>query len=148
MRRGWRRTIVTAAAVVAVVAAVPAAGASNAPLLYTFTKTCTIGVPISVCTGSATGDVSGTLTSVEEQVARWSDGIGHITFLETIGADTMRVTGTFNSHTLTMVLNGQVIAGPNEGARTHHRAHVVRFEGGGSLAVIEGEGFVLPQTAG
>jgi len=148
MRRGWRRTIVAAVAAVVAGATVPAASASSAPLGYTFTKTCTIGVPISVCSGSAAGDVSGPLISVEQPGTWWSDGIGHVTFVETVGDDTMLVTGILNTHTLSIVMNGQVIAGPNAGARTHHQARIVRFEGGGSLGVIEGSGFVLPQTAG
>ena len=147
MRRGWRRTIVGAAAVLVAGATVPTAGASSAPLRFTFTKTCTIGVPISVCSGSAAGDLSGALTAVEEPGTWSSDGIGHITFTETVGGDTMLVTGIFNTHTLSMTMNGRVIAGPNAGARTHHQAQIVRFEPGGSLAVIEGTGFVLAQTA-
>jgi hypothetical protein len=139
---------VAAAAALTAAATVPAASAASAPLAFTFTKTCTIGVPISVCSGSAAGDVGGALTAVEEPGTWWSDGVGHITFVETVGGDTMLVTGIFNTHTLSMTMNGQVIAGPNTGARTHHLARIVGFEGGGSLAVIEGSGFVLPQTAG
>jgi len=147
MRKGWRRMLVAAAvAGFAVAATVPAAGAASEPLRYAFTKTCTVGVAISVCGGSASGDLSGSLTAVEQPGAWWSDGIGHVTFVETVGADTMLVTGIFNTHTGLIVMNGRVTAGPNAGARTHHSANIVGF--GGGLAVIEGTGFVLPATAG
>jgi hypothetical protein len=146
MRRRWLRMLVAGAvAGVAVGATVPAASAASEPLRYSFTKTCTVGVPISVCSGSATGDVSGALTAVEQPGTWWSDGIGHVTFVETVGGETMLVTGIFNTHTGLIVMNGRVTAGPNTGARTHHTAKIVGF--GGGLAVIQGTGFVLPASA-
>jgi hypothetical protein len=146
MRRRWLRMLVAGAvAGLALVATVPAASAASEPLRYSFTKTCTVGVPISVCSGSASGDVSGALTAVEQPGTWWSDGIGHVTFVETVGGETMLVTGIFNTHTGLIVMNGRVTAGPNAGARTHHTAKIVGF--GGGLAVIQGTGFVLPATA-
>jgi hypothetical protein len=150
MRKGWRRMLVAgAAAGLAVAATVPAASASSEPLRYAFTKTCTLGA-ISVCSGSAAGDVSGGLTAVEQPGTRWSDGIGHVTFVETVAGETMLVTGIFNTHNFLIVMNGRVTEGPNAGARTHHSAKIVGFEAGpdGPLAVIEGTGFILPRSAG
>ena len=152
MRKRWLRILVAAAAAAfAVAATVPAASAASEPLRYTFTKKCTVGVPISVCSGSAAGDVSGALTADEQPGTWWSDGIGHVTFVETVAGETMLVTGIFNTNNFLIVMNGRVTEGPNAGARTHHSATIVGFEpgpGGATLAVIQGTGFILPATAG
>jgi hypothetical protein len=130
-------------------AAAPTAAQPNDPLRYTFTKTCTLGA-ISVCTGAATGDVSGSLVAVEQPGTSWSDGIGHITFVESVGGETMLVSGIFNTHTGLIVMNGRVTEGPNAGAQTHHSARVIGFESspGGPLVVISGTGFIAPGSAG
>ncbi len=150
-KRRLRMLVASAMAGLAVAATVPSASASSEPLRYTFTKTCTVGVPISVCSGAAAGDVSGALTAVEQPGTWWSDGVGHVTFVETVGDHTMLVSGIFNTHTGLIVMNGRVTGGPNAGARTHHTAKIVGFEegpGGATLAVIQGSGFIVPATAG
>jgi hypothetical protein len=127
----------------------PAAAQPNTPLHYTFTKTCTLGA-ISLCTGAAAGDVSGTLVAAEQPGTWWSDGVGHITFVESIGGETMLVSGIFNTNTGLIVMNGRVTEGPNTGAQTHHSARVVGFESSpdGALVVISGAGFIAPGSAG
>ena len=145
MRRLLRFTTSALLAAGAILFASAPATATNEPLRYTFTKTCTLGAT-SVCTGAASGDVSGALTAVEQPGTWWSDGVAHITFVENVAGETLLVSGILNTHNGLVVMNGRVTDGPNAGARTHHSARIVGFTG--TAIVVAGEGFILPGSSG
>ena len=123
-------------------AAVPAANASNAPVLVTFDKHVVDPVAF-VFAGTTGGDISGSLTSNLVSLNASTGPNLHITFdwHVTAGARsfTARTDGIWNTKTGSVVMNGTVIDGYLLGAQVHEEGQLVdpaHLEFVGSIRVM------------
>jgi hypothetical protein len=105
--------------------AVPAAGASNAPVRLTFDKTATAP---GVWHGTVAGDITGNLTT-ELLTLDVTGPIWHVTFDWIIAAGpssfTARLSGVLNTNTGGVVMNGTVVSGYLLGAQVHEEGQLV-----------------------
>ena len=124
-----RKLILIVLCVGALVAvAVPAAGASNAPVQVTFDKH--VIDPIAfVFAGTTGGDISGSLTSNLVSLDASTGPNLHITFDWKVTAGTKsftaRTDGIWNTKTGSVVMNGTVIDGYLLGAQVHEEGQLV-----------------------
>ena len=109
-------------------AAVPAANASNAPVLVTFDKHVVDPVAF-VFAGTTGGDISGSLTSNLVSLNASTGPNLHITFDWKVTAGTKsftaRTDGIWNTKTGSVVMNGTVIDGYLLGAQVHEEGQLV-----------------------
>jgi hypothetical protein len=125
-----RRVLLALVALAASAAlAAPGASASSAPVQVDFVKH---GVdPVNlVFEGSTSGGASGTLTSRLVSLNNVTGPVYHVTFdwIVSAGAQsfTARTTGTWNTVTGSVVMNGRVISsGYLSGAQVHEAGHLV-----------------------
>jgi hypothetical protein len=105
--------------------ACPAAHASNAPVRLTFDKSL---VGAGVWQGTVSGDVDGGLTT-KLLTLDVTGSIWHVTFDWIIDAGsssfTARLSGTLNTKTGGVVMNGNVISGAWLGAQVHEEGQLV-----------------------
>jgi hypothetical protein len=128
--------ILAVAAVASHTGSLHAAGAP--PVRLSFTKTLVSTVPVMTWKGSVTGDVTGDLETRLLNL-RVSGAVWHVEFdwivTNTAGTSfTARLTGTLNTNTGKVVMNGLVIDGYLEGAQVHEEgvltdATASKFEG-------------------
>jgi hypothetical protein len=135
-------TLLTAASLAAISAA-PAA-ASSEPLRLSFDKS---SVGPGLWQGTVDGDISGSLTTVLTDV-RIAGPVWHVQFDWTISAGgssfVAALSGTLNTETGAVVMNGTVVEGFLTGAQVHEEGQLVdaaalRFRGSIQL---------MPATAG
>jgi hypothetical protein len=113
--------------------AATSAAAANEPVQLTFDKTASgPGTWSGTVSGDVNGDLTTTLLSVTETGVIW-----HVTFDWVVDGDasfTARLSGTLNTSTGHVVMNGRVIDGAYLGAEVHEEGQLVdaatlRFRG-------------------
>jgi hypothetical protein len=132
-------TLIVLCAGAFVAAAVPAAGASSAPVRLSFDKTATSP---GVWNGTVTGDIDGDLKT-ELLALDVSGPIWHVTFNWIVDAGsssfTARLTGVLNTKTGGVVMDGNVVSGYLLGAQVHEEGQLVdpvAFSFSGSIRLM------------
>jgi hypothetical protein len=134
-RRGPTINLFSAALMAAILlfASAAAATAANDPVRLSFDKTASSpGFWSGTVSGDVTGNLATELLSVTETGVIW-----HVTFDWVVDGDaafTARLSGTLNTSTGHVVMDGRVIDGDYLGARVHEEGHLIdpttlRFQG-------------------
>ncbi len=122
--------------------------APSAPVRLTFNKTLTSQTPTWIWDGSVAGDVNGQLQTRLLSL-RVSGVIWHVEFDWIVTSPnpaesfTARLTGTVNTKTGKVVMNGMVVEGYLEGAQVHEEGQLTNPE----TWRFEGKIRVMPATA-
>jgi hypothetical protein len=142
-----KKSLVVLVALVAVVCAVGASSAPAAPPLQVDWVKHVVNPASFEFAGATTGDAPGTLASKLVSLDASTGPILHVTFdwIVTSGSKsfTARTSGTWNTNTGRVVMNGRVIAGYLLGAQVHEEGQLV------DPGTLTFEGFLrlLPNTA-
>lgn len=121
-------------------------GTSNAPVRLDFDKS--IVDPDGVWQGTVSGDIEGDLTTVLTSL-RVAGPIWHVTFDWIIDADdpdysfTANLSGTLNTKTGKVVMNGTIVDGYLLGAQVHEEGQLVDAE----TLQFQGTIRIMPATA-
>jgi hypothetical protein len=131
-RQGFARAtallVVLAAVVASLTIGASTVAASNAPLQIDFVKHLVDPATLTF-QGTVSGAVSGTLSSHVVSLNRIDGPIDNITFEWDISAGdqsfTALTSGTWNTDTGQVTLNGTVISGYLDGAQVHEQGHLI-----------------------